>query len=321
MSSTASHSIRNLSTALLFLCSSAPIAAQTQPGAPTAPPVVKEGTTVRVSKHVYLIPDERVPMVPNVGIVVGSQATLVIDPGMGRRSGEAVLREVAKVSRNKTLYIVNTHFHPEHTTGEIAFPADAKIIRADAQQQDIDEMGMKWIESFRGRSGAIAGVLEGVSGFRAPAEKFDREKLLDLGGISARVLRLGPGHTRGDTVVFIEADKVLFSGDLAMKNLFPAFATPQSRSETWLASLERLDELKPEIVIGAHYERGDGTLISDYRKFLHDLRARVEEMKKKGRSAEETATELRAEFRAKYPQWEQPLRVHAAAMVIYDELK
>ena len=63
------------------------------------------------------------------------QATLVIDPGMGRRSGEAVMREVAKVSRNKTIYIVNTHFHPEHTTGEMAFPADAKVIRADAQQQ------------------------------------------------------------------------------------------------------------------------------------------------------------------------------------------
>jgi len=304
-----------------LLCASGSISAQTPTPAPAPTPIVKEGTTVKISKHVYLIPDGRVLMVPNVGIVVGTQATLVIDPGMGKRSGEAVLREVAKVSRNKTIYIVNTHFHPEHTTGEIAFPADAKVIRADAQQQDIDEMGMKWVEDFRSRSAAIAGVLEGVNGFRPPAEKFDREKLLDLGGISARLLRLGPGHTRGDTVVFIEADKVLFAGDLAMKNLFPAFAAPQSRSETWLSSLERLDELKPEIVIGAHYEHGDGTLISDYRKFLHDLRARVEELKKKGRSAEEVATELRAEFRAKYPEWEQPLRVHTAAIVIYSELK
>ena len=302
-----------------LVCSSGALAAQA--AAPDPAPIVKEGTTLHISKHVYLIPDARAPMVPNVGIVVGSQATLVIDPGMGRRSGEAVLREVAKVSRNKTIYIVNTHFHPEHTTGEIAFPADAKVIRADAQQEDIDELGMKWVETFRSRSAAIAKVLDGFTGFRSPAEKFDREKLLDLGGLSARVLRLGPGHTRGDTVVFIEADKVLFAGDLAMKNLFPSFATPQSRSETWLASLERLDELKPEIVIGAHYEASDGSVISDYRKFFHDLRARVEQMKKQGRSAEDTATELRAEFRAKYPEWDQPLRVHTAALVIYNELK
>lgn len=82
----------------------------------TAQPLVKEGKTVKISPHVYVIPDEQVPMVPNVGIVVGSRATLVVDPGMGPRSGEAVMRETAKVSRNATLYVVNTHFHPEHTT-------------------------------------------------------------------------------------------------------------------------------------------------------------------------------------------------------------
>jgi glyoxylase-like metal-dependent hydrolase (beta-lactamase superfamily II) len=313
-------SIRSCSLLIAALAfASGAIAAQAP--AQSSIPIVKEGTTIRISKHVYLIPDARVPMVPNVGIIVGNEATLVVDPGMGRASGEVVMREVAKVSRNKTIYIVNTHFHPEHTTGEIAFPADAKVIRADAQQEDIDEMGMKWIETFRSRSAAIAKVLDGVTGFRAPAEKFDREKVLDLGGLSARLLRLGPGHTRGDTVVFVEADKVLFAGDLAMKNLFPSFATPQSRSETWLASLERLDELKPEIVIGAHYEHSDGSVISAYRKFFHDLRARVEQLKKQGRSAEEAATELRAEFRAKYPEWDQPLRVHPAAIVIYNELK
>ena len=52
-----------------------------------APPLVKEGKTVKISEHVYVIPDELVPMVPNVGIVVGSNATLVVDPGMGVRSG------------------------------------------------------------------------------------------------------------------------------------------------------------------------------------------------------------------------------------------
>ena len=51
-------------------------------------PVVKEGVTVKVSPHVYAIPSESVPGVPNVGIVVGSKATMIIDPGMGlRRSG------------------------------------------------------------------------------------------------------------------------------------------------------------------------------------------------------------------------------------------
>jgi len=46
-------------------------------------PVVKEGITVKVSPHVYAIPSESVPGVPNVGIIVGSKATMIIDPGMG----------------------------------------------------------------------------------------------------------------------------------------------------------------------------------------------------------------------------------------------
>jgi hypothetical protein len=64
---------------------------------------VKESTTVKVSEHVWVIPDEKAPMVPNVGIVVGGSATLIWDPGMGRRSGEVVLREAQKVGKGSEL--------------------------------------------------------------------------------------------------------------------------------------------------------------------------------------------------------------------------
>jgi glyoxylase-like metal-dependent hydrolase (beta-lactamase superfamily II) len=284
-----------------------------------APPVVKEGTTVKISQHVYLIPDEKAAMVPNVGIIVGSKVTLVVDPGMGVRSGEVVLREARKISNNAEFYLVNTHFHPEHTTGEAAFPASAKVVRAVAQQQDIDEMGLKWVKNFSGRSPVIADVLQGIDGFRVPAELFEKEKTLDLGGVRVRVIRLGPGHTRGDTVVFVEGDRVLFSGDLAMKQLFPAFATPQSRSKSWLASLDQLDALKARTVIGAHYPVTDASVISEYRDYLKALQGRVAELKRQGKTSDETAEQLRAEFHAKYPDWSQPLRVHSAATVIYSE--
>jgi glyoxylase-like metal-dependent hydrolase (beta-lactamase superfamily II) len=226
---------------------------------------------------------------------------------------------VEKVSKNKTVYIVNTHFHPEHTTGDIAFPPSAKLIRAAAQQQDVDDMGMKWVAIFAARSPMLTDVLQG-SKFRDPAEIFDKEKTLDLGGVRVKMLRLGPAHTRGDTAVFVENEGVLFSGDLAMKQLFPAFATPQSRLSSWLTSLDALDALRPTQVIGAHYDKGDAAMISAYRGFLTALRDRVSDMKKQGKSADETALTLREEFRAKYPDWDQPLRIHAAATAIYREL-
>src|SRR5262249_35025201 len=141
-------------------------------------PVVKEGTTVKFSPHVYVIPSESVPRVPNVGIIVGARATMIVDPGMGLLSGQAVAHEVAKVSRNAELYLVTTHLHTEHTTGEAAFPK-AKIIRAAAQQQDIEESGMEWVRIFAKRSPELAEILKGAS-FRRPDETFDKEKTVDL---------------------------------------------------------------------------------------------------------------------------------------------
>ena len=275
--------------ALVFLLSLAAFHASAQT---PAPPMVKEGRTVKISPHVHVILDELVPMVPNVGIVVGSKATLVVDPGMGARNGQIVLSEATKLRRYGELYVVNTHFHPEHATGEAGFPPSAKIIRARAQQQDIDEMGMQWVQNFASRSPAVAEALRGFEGFRKPAELFEKEKTLDLGGVSVRLVRLGPGHTRGDTVFFVEQDRVLFSGDLVMSQLFPAFATPQSRVGSWLASLDALDARAQ----------------------------RVGELKRSGKSAADTTDAVRAEFPPKYPGWGQPLRVVAAANAIYAEL-
>jgi len=310
--------LRAFSSGLLLAAMHSLVLAQ----APAPPaghwPVVKEGTTVKISSHVYVIPDEKVGQVPNVGIIVGTRGALVVDPGMGRRSGEAVLRELKKVSKGGEIYIVNTHFHPEHTTGDIAFPDSAKLIRAAAQQQDVEEMGMKMVATFANRSPAMADILQGAA-FRTPAEIFEKEKMLDLGGVRVRIMRLGPGHTRGDTVVFVEGERVLFSGDLAMKQLFPAFATPQSSGRTWLTSLDELDKLQPRTVIGAHFPIADASVINDYRVFIKTLQARVVELKKEGKSSDDTAVQVRGEFAAKYKDWEQPIRIHPAATFLYKE--
>src|SRR5262245_4386910 len=79
---------RVAAAALALLATSA--AAQAPP--PPADPLVKENATVKLAAHTYVIPDGNVGLVPNVGIIVGTRGTLVIDPGLGRRNGETVLR-------------------------------------------------------------------------------------------------------------------------------------------------------------------------------------------------------------------------------------
>ena len=125
------------------------------------------------------------------------------------------------------------------------------------------------------------------------AEVFDREKTIDLGGVRVRLLWLGPGHTLGDTAIFVEDDSVIFSGDLAMRKAFPAFTAPLSSIDKWLEALDTMAALRPKQVVGAHYGMGDASIISEYRDFLRALKARVAEMKAQGKSSDETGVTLR----------------------------
>jgi len=113
---------------------------------------------------------------------------------------------------------------------------------------------------------------------------------------------------------------VLFSGDLAMSRLFPAFATPQSRVSSWLTSLDALDAFRAIRLVPAHGHIADSSIIGEYRGYMKSLQARVSELKREGKSSDETAELLRAEFRAKHPDWGQPLRIHNAVTAIYAEL-
>src|SRR5262245_22185146 len=157
-------------------------------------PLVRSNATVKLADHTWGIPDGNVPLVPNVGIIVGSRATLVIDPGLGKRNGETVLAEVAKVSKNAEVFVASTHFHAEHTTGYMAFPASAKYVNSRVQEAQFAESGAQQIQTFSARSPMTAELLKGATGRKADIA-FDRDYTLDLGGVRVRLVVVGPTHT------------------------------------------------------------------------------------------------------------------------------
>lgn len=281
-------------------------------------PLIRDNAISRVSEHVHVISDLDVGLVPNVGIIVGTRATLVVDTGLGPRNGETVRRVTGSVSTNAALYVVSTHFHPEHALGESAFPPSAKIIRARAQQQDIDEFGLTLARTFAGRSATTAALLEGAQ-FRQADIFFDREYTLDLGGVRVRLLSLGPTHTRGDTVVWVEGDRILFAGDVVMNRTFVALASPYSSVKAWLADFEQLEPLHPLKVVPSHGRVGDASLIADQRTMMTAIQLRAVELKRQGKSADETASAVQSEFQAKHPDWAVPGRVASIARTAYLE--
>jgi glyoxylase-like metal-dependent hydrolase (beta-lactamase superfamily II) len=289
---------------------------------PQQPPaaLVRENATVKLTDHVWAIPDFNVGLVPNVGIVVGSKATLVVDTGLGPRNGETIVREMKKVSRNADVYVVLTHYHPEHSLGTSAF-VGAKLLMTRAQQQDMAERGKQIQETFARRSALTAELLKDVE-YPKPDILFDREYRLDLGGVHARLMWRGPAemHTRGDTMIFVEEDRVLFTGDVVMSQRFLA-AQSTSSVATWISTLDELASLNPARVVPSHGAIGDATLIARDRTFLQAVQDRVGELKRAGKSMDEAAAAVVADIAPKYPEWGNPSGAAAVARAAYAEAR
>jgi len=286
---------------------------------PAPDPLVRENATVNVGAHTYVIPDNNVGLVPNVGIITGSRGTLVIDPGLGRRNGETVLKEAQKVSRSNVWYIASTHFHPEHTTGYAAFPASAKYVNSTTQETEFEQNGMQMVRTFASRSRVTADLLKDAA--RRPADiTFDREYTLDLGDVHVRFVLVGPTHTRGDTGLFVVEDGVLFAGDVVMNQSFLA-AGDASSMAAWLKAFDTFDAMHPSTIVPSHGAIGKGDLIAANRTLMQSIRDRAVALKTQGKSIDEAATAVQTELTAAHPSWPRANGIPAAAKSAYNEAK
>ena len=262
--------------------------------------LVLPNTTQKITPHVFVIPDtDTTPGVPNVGIVVGTRAALVIDTGMGEPNGRIVLAEALKAAPGRALYLVTTHVHPEHDLGANAFPTSTKMIRSTDQQKDIAEFGFQTAQMFIARSAVNADLLKGAT-FRKADITFDKQYDLDLGGTTVRILAMGANHTRGDTAIFVTPDRVLFSGDIAMHPQ-PSFASPYSTISHWLVSLDTLAALQPATIVPSHGPIGDASYITGYRTYLTTIRDRTATLKHQGQSVDEAIKTITPELQPRYP--------------------
>src|SRR5215471_11631181 len=118
---------------------------------------------VEVSDHVWAIMGW-----PNIAIVTGSRATLVVDTGLGPRNGATIARVAVKLApANRKLYLTTTHFHPEHASGDSGFPAETILVRNAVQQREMELHGKEMVDLFAGRSAQQKELLSTVA-FRAP---------------------------------------------------------------------------------------------------------------------------------------------------------
>jgi glyoxylase-like metal-dependent hydrolase (beta-lactamase superfamily II) len=277
-------------------------------------PLLSEENLKRVSDHVYVLEG-----FPNVAYVIGSRATLVVDTGLGERNGATAMRVEQKLAKGPLLYLTTTHYHSEHTTGEQAFPPSTIIIRNTVQQEDIEKSLGAHMDAFRKISDQNKDLLKEVH-LRPPDILFDHEAKLNLGGVTARLFWLGPAHTKGDMLVFVEEDSVLIPGDIVQKDIFPIMTSADATVKGWLSILDNVEALKPKFIVPDHGASiVDASQIGTERAYLLALQARALELKKQGVSAEDAGKTITAELKAKNPDWPNPNNIANEVSRVYEE--
>jgi len=275
-------------------------------------PMVAENTT-KISDHVWAIMG-----FPNIALVAGSRATLVVDTGLGPKNGATAAHVAAKLAPNNAkLFLTTTHFHPEHAAGEPGFPPGTLLIRDAVQQQEMEKHGQEMIEMFSKMSAQNKELLAGVV-LRPPDVTFDQEVTIDLGGVTARLLWFGGAHTKGDELTFVEPDRTLISGDVVqnqtMPNIFGDGGTPTS----WLAVLDKVAALNAAHVLPDHSAPGGGSLVAAERDLISEIRTQAVALKRQGVSADDAGKQIGANLKTQHPDWPN---TNAARFVksVYDE--
>jgi glyoxylase-like metal-dependent hydrolase (beta-lactamase superfamily II) len=261
------------------------------------PPNLSENTT-RVSEHVQVILG-----FPNIAIVTGDRATLVVDTGLGPSNGATVARVAKRLSKGQKLFLTTTHFHPEHAAGEGGFPPETVLIRNAVQEQEMVQHGAEMLAMFNRLSPEFKKLLEGVTQLRKPDVVFDKEAQVDLGGVTARLLWFGAAHTKGDELTFVEPDRTLISGDVVQNKVVPSISGDGGSLTSWLQVLDQAEKLKPAHIVPDHSRPGDGSLIEQDHLFILDMRSRALDLKKQGVSAADAGKRMATEFQTAYPEW------------------
>ena len=191
----------------------------------------------------------------NIGILKSADALLVVDASYAR-TAHLIMDEIRKLSPLPIRYLINTHYHGDHTGGNAIIGKGAEII-SHTNCKAAQEASMKPEE----RADA-AGL---------PQKTFEKEMTLELGEETIRLIHFGPAHTSGDTVVIFDKAKVVHTGDLFFHGVPPYIDVSNgSNTKNWVITIGKLAETYPDFtVIPGH---GPVTTMKEYVKFAEYLR-------------------------------------------------
>lgn len=285
-----------------------------------AAPIVR-GEPVEVSEGVFVIPDNRVSLVPNVGIVLGESSALIIDTGLGPHNGAFVLAHAKRLAGHRPLYLAITQLDPGHGFGAQAFKGSATIVYSAAQRERLHDHAHAYIDTFRGLGPQVAAELEGLE-LVGPDVTYEGQLEIDLGGVRALLRHWGPAHTADNQTVLID-DRVLFGGDLFETRMFPIlpYFPPfdiHFDGDRWIAALDELIALRTKIVVPGHGEVTDVEQIREVREYLEYVRQETRRLRATGVSLDNATARIEKHALTRWSTWETPESIRLATRAFFE---
>jgi glyoxylase-like metal-dependent hydrolase (beta-lactamase superfamily II) len=264
----------------------------------------KQTTFTQLSEHAWAYTAEGDP---NSGVVIGDDGVLVVDTLATPVMAQRLIAEIRKVTDKPIKYVVLSHYHAVRVLGAAAYQAEGceQIIASRGTYEMIAERGAQDMQSEHDRFPRLFQSFESVPGLTWPTLVFEREITLWMGKLEVKILHPGAGHTKGDTIVWLPQEKVLFSGDLVECDA--ACYTGDAQLAEWPATLAALRALGPEKLVpgrgpalatAAEVERG----LSYTADFVGTLYRCAQEAVAQGMNLKQAMTHVRAAMDPKFGQ-------------------
>ncbi len=263
---------------------------------------VKQVSFSKLSDHAYAYTAEGDP---NSGIVIGDDGVMVIDTQATPAMAQDVIDRVREITDKPIKYVVLTHYHAVRVLGASAYGAE-HIIASQGTWDLIVERGQQDMDSEIQRFPRLFQGVETVPGLTWPTMVFENTMTLWMGDLEVRISHLGRGHTKGDIVVWLPGDKVLFSGDLVEYGATPY--TGDAYLTDWPATLDALEALEPAAIVPG---RGDALATPDQvrdglsgtRAFITDLLDAAKQGVAEGHDLNRVFKDSHAAMTPKYGDW------------------
>ena len=243
---------------------------------------------------------------PNCGFIVGPESVLVIDTRATPTLARQLLDAIRTVTDKPVRLLFLTHYHAVRVLGAAAFGPEVTIVASEGTQSWIKERGQADYDSELGRFPRLFKGHEEIPGLTRPHLTFADGMSVWLGDLEVRLMHIGRGHSRGDSVAWIPSQGVLFSGDL-VENRCAVYAGDGYIRE-WSSTLAKLEALQPTALLpgrGAPLLDAAGAqgAISATRGFLDALWRHVQQGHAEGRTRRQIYAATLAAMTPEYGQW------------------